>query len=196
MEYFKKRVFEYSVDNYKCERSHWNIQNIQPKDPVTLGLCSQRELDAMVAKAAKRAGLTDEAYVEIVSIVSTVMGIDSFCDALGMPLIPLPAAQPGEPSRYRPAEAKDEGAWVATIPSDGTGENEAALYGEGKHPPKFVPNVFRAMSLVPDAVRNLRELLSAYYVKDVGNLSLHNSLDRRQIELVAARVSSINECFY
>ncbi|MEE4317741.1 DUF1013 domain-containing protein [Erythrobacter dokdonensis] len=38
------------------ERSHWNIQNIQPKDPVTLGLCSQRELDAVVAKAAKRAG--------------------------------------------------------------------------------------------------------------------------------------------
>ncbi|MXP40159.1 DUF1013 domain-containing protein [Altererythrobacter soli] len=36
------------------ERSHWNIQNIQPKDPVTLGLCSQRELDAAVAKAAKR----------------------------------------------------------------------------------------------------------------------------------------------
>jgi len=37
------------------ERTHWNIQNIQPKDPVTLGLCSQRELDAAVAKAAKRA---------------------------------------------------------------------------------------------------------------------------------------------
>ncbi len=36
------------------ERSHWNIQNIQPKDPVTLGLCSQRELDAAVARAAKR----------------------------------------------------------------------------------------------------------------------------------------------
>jgi len=41
------------------ERSHWNIQNIQPKDPVTLGLCSQRELDAVVAKAAKRAGVAD-----------------------------------------------------------------------------------------------------------------------------------------
>ncbi len=35
------------------DRTHWNIQNIQPKDPVTLGLCSQRELDAVVAKAAK-----------------------------------------------------------------------------------------------------------------------------------------------
>ncbi|WP_095012229.1 DUF1013 domain-containing protein [Tsuneonella mangrovi] len=42
------------------ERSHWNIQNIVAKDPVTLGLCSQRELDAVVAKAAKKAGITDE----------------------------------------------------------------------------------------------------------------------------------------
>lgn len=39
------------------DRSHWNITNIQPKDPVTLGLCSQRELDAIVAKAAKKAGI-------------------------------------------------------------------------------------------------------------------------------------------
>ncbi|RIA37794.1 hypothetical protein DFR49_3682 [Hephaestia caeni] len=39
------------------ERSHWNIANITPKDPVTLGLCSQRELDAAVIKAGKAAGL-------------------------------------------------------------------------------------------------------------------------------------------
>ncbi|MBA3837014.1 MAG: DUF1013 domain-containing protein [Sphingomonas sp.] len=39
------------------DRSHWNIANITPKDPVTLGLCSQRELDAIVAKAAKAAGI-------------------------------------------------------------------------------------------------------------------------------------------
>ncbi|WP_086617756.1 DUF1013 domain-containing protein [Erythrobacter tepidarius] len=43
------------------DRSHWNIQNITPKDPVTLGLCSQRELDAVVAKAAKRAGPSGDA---------------------------------------------------------------------------------------------------------------------------------------
>ncbi len=42
------------------DRSHWNIQNIQPKDPVTLGLCSQRELDAVVAKASKKAGTESE----------------------------------------------------------------------------------------------------------------------------------------
>jgi uncharacterized protein len=39
------------------ERSHWNIANITPKDPVTLGLCSQRELDAIVTKAAKQKGI-------------------------------------------------------------------------------------------------------------------------------------------
>ena len=43
------------------DRSHWNIQNIQPKDPVTLGLCSQRELDAIVAKAAKNRPSDDDA---------------------------------------------------------------------------------------------------------------------------------------
>jgi uncharacterized protein len=38
------------------ERTHWNMANIQPKDPVTLGLTTQRELDAAVAKAQKAAG--------------------------------------------------------------------------------------------------------------------------------------------
>ena len=47
------------------ERTHWNIQNIQPKDPVTLGLCSQRELDAIVAKAAKKAGVVDDGSSQV-----------------------------------------------------------------------------------------------------------------------------------
>jgi hypothetical protein len=41
------------------DRTHWNIANIQPKDPVTLGLTSQRELDAAVAKAQKAAGMSE-----------------------------------------------------------------------------------------------------------------------------------------
>jgi hypothetical protein len=36
------------------ERSHWNSANLQPQDPVTLGLCSQIDLDAEVRKSAKR----------------------------------------------------------------------------------------------------------------------------------------------
>ncbi|MFC7537763.1 DUF1013 domain-containing protein [Sphingomonas sp. GCM10030256] len=41
------------------DRTHWNMANIQPKDPVTLGLTSQRELDAAVAKAQKAAGMSE-----------------------------------------------------------------------------------------------------------------------------------------
>ncbi len=50
------------------ERSHWNSPNLVAQDPVTLGLCSQTDLDAEVKKAAarlererKEAGLTEPA---------------------------------------------------------------------------------------------------------------------------------------
>jgi hypothetical protein len=36
-------------------REHWNSANLVPQDPVTLGLCSQIDLDAEVKKAAPRA---------------------------------------------------------------------------------------------------------------------------------------------
>ncbi|MBV8183360.1 MAG: DUF1013 domain-containing protein [Hyphomicrobiales bacterium] len=35
------------------ERTHWNSASLQPLDPVTLGLCSQIDLDMEVARAAK-----------------------------------------------------------------------------------------------------------------------------------------------
>lgn len=37
------------------ERQHWNSPNLTPQDPVTLGLCTQIDLDAEVKKASKRA---------------------------------------------------------------------------------------------------------------------------------------------
>jgi len=36
------------------ERSHWNAQNIKAVDPVTLGLCSQLELDLAVTRATQK----------------------------------------------------------------------------------------------------------------------------------------------
>ena len=38
------------------DRSHWNATNIKPVDPVSLGLCTQLELDFAVQKAARKAG--------------------------------------------------------------------------------------------------------------------------------------------
>jgi hypothetical protein len=54
------------------DRTHWNIGNIQPIDPVALGLCKQSELDAAVQKAAKKKAaegglMTDDERRKLVS---------------------------------------------------------------------------------------------------------------------------------
>ncbi len=60
------------------ERTHWNIQNMQPIDPVALGLCRQSELDAAVAKAAKNRDevMTDDERRKLVSTEQS-LGMDS-----------------------------------------------------------------------------------------------------------------------
>lgn len=42
------------------DRSHWNIANIKPIDPVALGLCKQLDLDAAIAKANEAAARVAE----------------------------------------------------------------------------------------------------------------------------------------
>lgn len=46
------------------ERTHWNISNIQPIDPVALGLCKQSELDAAVQKAAAKKAAAGEVMTD------------------------------------------------------------------------------------------------------------------------------------
>ena len=41
-------------------RTHWNSANIKPVDPVTLGLSTQMELDAVVKKAAEKKAKDDK----------------------------------------------------------------------------------------------------------------------------------------
>ncbi len=62
------------------ERTHWNIANIQPIDPVALGLCKQSELDAAVQKAAAKkvregGPMTDEERRKLLSTEQS-LGMD------------------------------------------------------------------------------------------------------------------------
>ena len=43
---------KHTLDSIR-DRNHWNSANLQPMDPVTLGLCSQIDLDFEVNRAAK-----------------------------------------------------------------------------------------------------------------------------------------------
>jgi uncharacterized protein len=54
------------------DRTHWNMVNITPVDPVALGMCRQGELDAAVAKAVKKAQsegtvMSDDERMKLVS---------------------------------------------------------------------------------------------------------------------------------
>ncbi len=135
-------------------------------------------------------GLSDGQYVELIGVLVRVLSIDQFHRALGLPLEPLPKALPGEPSRRRPAGAHSGDAWVPML-RRARGE-EADLW-QG-----VTGNVIRALSLVPDEVRALKDLSAAHYlaVDKMIDLTAGRSLDRPQIELLAGRVSALNECFY
>ena len=141
------------------------------------------------------AGLSKEAYVELVGIVVAVFSIDEFHRALGLDLEKLPAPEPGEISRYRPAMLTEDMGFVPTVPLDGAVGEEADLWPGGR-----TANVIRALSLVPDALREYRGIFAVQYLPFGGvrsfDLAEGRAINRMQIELIAGRVSAVNECFY
>ena len=140
------------------------------------GRLSKKWYDAVID-----AGVADTHYVEAVGITVRVVCIDSYCRAIGDPLRPPPEPVAGEPSRERP-NAEPGVAWVPMVelPS--------------------LPNVGRALSLAPTENAAMQKLVQAQYVPvdKVRDFRFEpgRSLSRPQIELVAARVSALNECFY
>ena len=84
---------------------------------------------------------------------------------------------------------------VPTVPPDGAIGKEADLW-----PPMRTANVVRALSLVPNALRDWRAIASAQYLSFAGMQNFvqdeARSLTRMQMELIAGRVSAVNECFY
>ncbi len=145
---------------------------------------------------ARSGGLSDEEFVELVGIVSRLTDMDVFARGIGVPLRPLPAAREGRPSRARPRVARKEMAWVPTVPNLPEGGEEAAeIYGED-----YRPYIIRSLSLVPDEMRRHLELeevqylpMKSVFIKDFQH---HEGFTRAQVELIAGRVSALNECFY
>lgn len=141
-------------------------------------------------------GLSDGEYVEIVGVVARITAIDVFARGIGVSLRPLPAAQHGTPSRERPATAVTELAWVPTVPNAPDGGAVAEdLYGGN---PK--PYIMRALSLVPSETRlhMAQERVQYMPLEKVMQFDFqhHDGLTRPQVEVVAGRVSALNECFY
>ena len=135
-------------------------------------------------------GLSAERYVEALGVAIEVISIDRFHHAMGLPLEPLPCPLPGEPTRERPEVVEGE-AWVPMQ----TPRRVAELAGM---PMRSAPFVVRALSLVPAEVEAWHSISEAQYLSahQMTRFGRVRAIDRSQIELVAGRVSALNECFY
>ena len=117
--------------------------------------------------------------------------------ALGFPLHKLPEPLAGEPSYYRADNLIEDGdgAWIPMLPKTVDSGPDSDIW-QGT----LAGNVVRAMSLVPDEVRSLMDLLAVHYIElsQVPNWesSPRGTLSRIQTELIATRLSGINGCFY
>jgi len=155
-----------------------------------------KDVDQASYKEALAGGLSDAEYVEIVGVVARMVDFDVFARGMGVALAPLPNPEPGEPSRERPPEAVQELAWVPTIPNPPEGGAIADELYEGG--PK--PYIVRGMSLVPDELRKHVALEHIQYLPmnkiGIADYKHHEGLTRSQAEIVAARVSALNECFF
>jgi hypothetical protein len=110
------------------DRTHWNIQGIQPIDPVALGLCKQVELDEAVRKAAAKKAregevMSDEERRRLVSteqslemesepkIPTAISGLETF--TLG-----------GSSDEAEPAEPVVDADSLFNLPKGGADEDE------------------------------------------------------------------------
>jgi len=120
-------------------------------------------------------------YAEVVGIAAAVRVVDTFRRLTGRDPAALPAPRPGDPPRALPDSVGDVGAWV---PQSLT---------------KARANVSRALSCVPRTdTRVWRPLVDAHYSRgaEFASFTWDRALTRPQVELVAATVTWLNECFY
>ena len=122
-------------------------------------------------------GVGYERYVELVGIVSRVAATDTFCESLGMEHQPLPEPIGGPPTGDTDTRAQLGAAWVPMVGG---------------------ASITQALSLVPAENAELERYHGPMYMT-FGQMSdpyFTRALTRPQMELVAARTSAINECFY
>ena len=126
------------------------------------------------------ASIGEERYVELAAMIATRFAIDGFAFALGAGLRPLPEPGGGEPTRVRPDDVGDVGAFVSQSID------------------KRLANVSRAASLVPDTAAIWQSVVTQQYSRggEFAQLVWDRPLARPQVEVIAATVSRLNECFY
>jgi len=117
--------------------------------------------------------------------VSTVAAVSHFCRNIDVPVPPLPAPVDGSPTQQRPERlAQPRYNWVPVA-----------------EPADEVAAVVQAYTAVPDEQRNTWRMADAQYMPVAAMVQPEWSrrpggLSRAQMELVAARLTRLRDCFY
>ena len=137
--------------------------------------------------------ISENEYVELVAIIAQVTAIDTFVRGVGLEPWPLPQPEAGTPALYAPDRARVQTAWVKTLTWDDHGPNEADFF-DGP-----TGNIRTALTLVPDEARSFWNIVYAQYLPIAAMRDWENeyrAISHAQIELLAGRVSAINQCTY
>lgn len=123
------------------------------------------------------AGLGPLPYVELVGVVARTTAIDTATIGLGAELQPFLAATLGDPARPAATAAKRRSAWVPTVGAAGAST---------------------ALSAVPAEDQAQEQLHGALYLsyREMGDYTIAKALSRPQMELLAARTSMHNDCYF
>jgi hypothetical protein len=122
-------------------------------------------------------GLTVHAYVEVLGVVARTAAIDTAVRGLNAPARDLPEPVAGHPDGAIDGAASTRSAWVPTAGA---------------------ANPVTVLSSVPAEAAHQERLHDVLYMSygQMSDMDIDLDLHRTQIELVAARTSSVNECVY
>mgnify|MGYP001445356916 CR=1 FL=1 len=140
-------------------------------EPSSIDLETYREIISRIG---------EDKYAELAAVVSQIVPIDHLHDALGIDRQQLPPVTDAPITQERPDALVYDVGFLPTLPSEG------------------LPHVAVALSLaLADNARRMLLVRSMYSGKSFEDMVwTHRNLSRPQIELVAARTSALNECFY
>jgi len=151
-------------------------------------------LTASVVEEAIANGLSEDEFVEIVSVAVLTRTMDAFALGSGLAELPLPEPVAGTPTRVREPAATPGPGWVSTIAPENAGPEFSDFYANKSH---FY--IRRALTLLPPEARRFWGLLNTLYLEDprINELDgIDRALTRAQIEFLAARASALLGCYY